>query len=102
MNWFQRHLNWSLVLATIGTYFASFGVGLLFGYTMAPEVVLMSAKDLEGTSILIGIIVGLAILIPISVWFLHRKGRRLGWLGMLFVPFGLIVLLCLRNHRYTE
>ena len=98
-SWPQRHLNWSLVLATIGTYFAVYGVCFLFGYT-TPELALLSDESIEWVGFFIGLIVALAILIPTTVWFLRRKGRSLGWVGMLFVPFGLIVLLCLKNRHY--
>ena len=97
LNWFQRHLNWSLVLVTIGVFFVGLAVGSLFGYT-TPELSLLSYESIEWITFFIGVIISLAVFIPFTIWFLRRKGRSLGWVGMLFVPFGLIVLLCLRNH----
>jgi len=86
MNWFQRHLNWSLVLVNIAALSASIWVSL-FSYEFTYP-----------TFLFVGRAVACAILIPFTVWFLRRKGRSLGWVWMLFVPLGEIVLLCLRNH----
>ena len=90
MNWFERHLNWTMVFGLLGTYVAGFMVGAVI-YSVDPYVS-------DGAMYIIGFIVSLAILIPVWGWALRRKSRSLWWLLMgLFVPFGFIVLLCLDN-----
>ena len=61
-NWCKRHLNWTLVLVCIGAYFASFGVGLLLGYT-TPDLLILPDLAMEWIVFFIGVIVTLAILI---------------------------------------
>jgi fructose-specific phosphotransferase system IIC component len=96
MNWFERHLNWTLILGTIGSllaaFIASFIVGIIF-YNL-PD------KDVEGIATLINIpIISIGTIITI-VWVLRHKNRSLWWLLMAFVPFGYIVWLCLKNKNY--
>ena len=81
MNWFQKHLNWTVVLAGAGGYFA-------FGITRI-------ASDLVA---LMGWLATLAITFSVCGWALNRKNRSLAWLLLLFVPFGWIVFLGLENR----
>lgn len=94
MSWFERHLNWTMVLGFVGTYLASFVAGFMIAVadpTVSDDVLFV-----------IGIIVSLAVLIPVWGWALRRKGRSLWWLLLgLFVPFGFIGLLCLENRSQT-
>lgn len=91
MNWFERHLNWTIALGLLGTYVASFVAGFMIG--MADPAV---SDDVLYP---VGFIVSLAVLIPVWGWALRRKGRSLWWLLLgLFVPFGFIGLLCLENR----
>ena len=91
MNWFERHLNWTMVLALVGVYVVNFFIGFMEA-SSDPYVS-------YGTSYGIGlIIISLAILTLVWGWALRRKNRSLWWLPLgLFVPFGFIVLLCLEN-----
>jgi len=90
-NWFERHLNWTMFLALAGVYVGGFVVGLLIA----------SADPYVSDDVLyiVGIIVSVAILIPVWGWALRKKNRSLGWLPLgLFVPFGWVALLCLENR----
>lgn len=90
MNWFERHLNWTMVFGLLGTYVASFMAGVVI-YSVDPYVS-------DGAMYIIGFIVSLAILVPVWGWALRKKSRSLWWLPLgLFVPFGFIALLCLEN-----
>jgi len=98
VNWFERHLNWTMVLALVGVYGVNFIIGLAVG---------LSDPYLSyGTWFEIGLlIISLAILLLVWGWALRRKNRSLWWLPLglfglplgVFVPVGFIVLLCLGN-----
>lgn len=91
-NWFERHLNWTMVLAGVGVYVVNF-------------TIYISYRELVGGE-LVGIgypIVDVAILALVWGWTLRKKNRSLWWLPLgLFVPFGFIVLLCLKNKSPTH
>jgi len=91
VNWFERHLNWTMVLALVGVYGVNFINGLMAGLS-THYVPYLTWFD-------IGLmIISLAILALVWGWALRRKNRSLWWLPLgLFVPFGFIVLLCLEN-----
>lgn len=89
-SWFERHLNWTMVLALVGAYAVGFIVGFIIG--------LSDPYVSDGVVYIVGLIINLAILIPVWGWALRKKNRSLWWLPLgLFVPFGFIVLLCLEN-----
>ena len=90
MNWFQRHLNWTVVLAAVAGYAIAVGAGFTI------ESLNPSAPDEAFLGIFF---IPLAILLPVAGWALKQKGRSLGWLGIFFVPFGWIFFLCLENRR---
>jgi uncharacterized membrane protein YhaH (DUF805 family) len=106
MNWFQRHLNWSLVLGifyiplnigiTIGLLISIIGIvgGLIshgFGYELSLYLVGLEATIQEDYGTILGILVlllGLAAVIMVTLWYLRNKGRS-GWYVLLLVapPF---------------
>ena len=94
-NWFERHLNWTMVLGLLGAYLAVFIVDLI--------IILYYPYVSDDVLFVIGLIINLAILTPVWWWALRRKNRSLWWLPLgLFVPFGFIVLLCLENRGETS
>ena len=73
MNWFQRHLNWTLVL--------SFLVVLVVAYMMAVVVVVVDPSDVrEGTVGAVEEAVGLVGGLIASAWVIEQKGRSQWWL----------------------
>jgi tetratricopeptide (TPR) repeat protein len=95
MNWFERHLNWTMVLGIVGAYLVFF----IAVFTIA----LFDLSVSEVALSVIGLIITLAILIPVWGWALRKKNRSLWWLLLgLFVPFGFIVLFCLGNKSLTR
>jgi hypothetical protein len=86
-NWFERHLNWTMVLACAGAYAVNFIIHISYG-----------------DSIGIGyLIIYMAILALVWGWTLTKKNRSLWWLPLgLFVPFGFIVLFCLENKSLSH
>jgi len=86
LSWSERHLNWTLFLVN--------------------DVVAAAASiclHIPGASLL-AYFLYLAVMIPICLWYLRRKGRSLFhvlWLLLcpFGIPVGLIVLLLLENRR---
>jgi len=101
-SWFQRHLNWTyflawFFLATISGYLVMLAVGLvldsLYPPPSPPEVAALGL-----TIILLAWTVGyIAVMIPVSIYVLRRKGRSLWW--MLFIFSYIPVPMFLKNHR---
>ena len=80
MNWFERHLNWTVVLATIVANVIFF---LTFDWGVA-----------------IGCMVGLVI---VCGWALDKKGRSLWNILWTLVPYvGMVIFLCLENKSLGE
>jgi len=44
-------------------------------------------------------VINFAILIPVTLWYLKQKGRAASNLFYLFIPFGWIIILRLKNWR---
>jgi len=62
-NWFQRHLNWTWVLAYLFV------------------VVFMLVIGAEGSEAMaVGRIGGVIVMIPTSAWVISQKGRSLWWI----------------------
>ena len=90
--WFERHLNWTMLLA----WPAAFGAGFIAGMIMGSINPYVSDVAVQ----VMGFLVGNGIFALIWGWALRKKNRSLWWLLLgLFVPFGFIVLLCLENRR---
>ena len=88
MNWFQRHLNW-----TVFTTYAVFGI--FIGLTTKIE---QYANPSENTIIIIDIAIIILFIgtIIIDIWALRKKNRSLWWLALI-IPFGWIPYICLSN-----
>ena len=94
-NWFERHLNWTMVFGLVGAYAGSFVAGMVI--TVANPYVG------EDPLYAVGLIISLAVLVSVWGWALRKRSRSLWWLPLgLFVPFGFIVLLCLENKSQPQ
>ena len=83
MNWFKRHLNWTLIFA--------YAAGIL-------AVFLLTSIG-EGAATF-GVFLCIAWVLGVSGWFLSQKGRSLWNICWLFLGWiGFIVLLCLANKK---
>ena len=81
MKWFQRHLNWTLIL---------------FGLVMLPVFAVLSIILGYFWAFLFAFV---ALPLPVGVWYLREKNRSLGWLLMLYLmPLGVVFFLCLKNR----
>jgi peptidoglycan/LPS O-acetylase OafA/YrhL len=94
MNWFQRHLNWTMVLVLAGLSLLITIPGVLIAFTRYDIHWLAVALIVK---VFIPLIV--AGVIITAVWVLRRKKRSLWWLLMILVPLGFIVWLCLKNKN---
>jgi hypothetical protein len=106
MNWFERHLNWTLFLGLI--YIptnAGFTIGLivsiimivegLFRYGFSRELLDFLSTDVQQLGKTVVIVIGISVLLLIIVftvrlgfWFLDRKGHSRGYVAWLVAtPF---------------
>lgn len=88
LNWFERHLNWTMILAY-------FGAGAVIAIPAAISAATDSAVPLAVTAP----IVVLAMFI-VWGWALRKKNRSLLWLALfLILPFfGLLIFFYLENR----
>lgn len=95
-NWFERHLNWTLVLGAFAIYLAEVFIVFLI-------VLIGISADMPVRLIDIIFVILYLVLTSIHVgWYLRRKKRRLWWILLWFVPVGWIVLLCLTNKNAPD
>lgn len=114
MNYFNRHLNWTMVLAwlvgailvyasilAIATILSTWSMAVvtysLFGW-ISNEVIAQSLYWFLG---LITIVFAFAVVVMswwITIWAIKKKGRSQWNLGWLLIPFGFIALLALKNR----
>jgi len=87
MDWFKRHLNWTLLFASILIPL----IALLLAYTI---------NDSLGTTFpsIVGWILTILILV-IYGWVLRQKNRSLWWLLLFWWPIGLFIYTGLSNNR---
>jgi len=81
VNWYRRHLNW-----TLGLVFVICLIGVLL------------AASIGGTADFIVRILATLISFLVAGWVINQKRRRLLWLFMGFIPFGFIVFFTLDNR----
>jgi len=92
MNWFQRHLNWTALLALVGSYALSLMGSFALVFGGATGVAAVAGAATAG-------VVSLVVLVLTWGWVLSRKNRSLWWLLLaLFVPFGFIAVFVLENR----
>jgi len=93
-SWFERHLNWTWFFAWISTPFAWYLVilGVAWVADNWPPLDRLLTDELflfELIMWLTWLVVYLAIMVPVSVYVLRRKGRSFWWLLLIFsyLPF---------------
>lgn len=93
MNWFEKHLNWTFVLALLAVYPVAL-IGFIFGLLFLDEST--SYSTIEGLSYVISFFIFVALLI-LAGWVITRKRRNMLWILLLFIPLGIIPFLMLEN-----
>jgi len=89
-NWFERHLNWTMVLAWLGSYliiYLVFFVAVLANSDMSEDAFLASC-----------FIIPLAVSIAAGQWVLRQKNRSLAWLLICCTWFFLLI----ENHSFMR
>ena len=98
LNWFQRNLHWTLVLAIVGANVLAYIVAVLVRGAFSNDAYMWFC--------LIGGIPVLAFQVYVGFWVLSRKERSFWWMLTWFIPFGWIVTLRLddrsTDRRYTR
>jgi len=89
-SWFERHLNWTMVLTWLSTYLISFVVGFV-GVLINPDIS-------EDTLIGIAVIISLIVTIAVGQWVLRKKNRSLAWLLICWTWFFLLI----ENHSFPR
>jgi len=82
-NWFERHLNWTMVLTWVGL----FPIVFLLAFMIALADPTLS----EGTVEAIGAVIGLVVPIPVACWVLRKKKRSMWWLLICHSAFFLLL-----------
>jgi len=98
MNWFERHLNWTVVFVLVALYPIDFVIGFLgalFLYAIDPY---MADETAEAIVMTVALILNFVLMFLVGTWALKKKARNLWNLLWLIVPFGIIVFLCLENQ----
>jgi len=90
MNWFERHLNWTMVLAWLSTYLVTFIVASL--------VILANPYVSDDALVAILVIANLAVVIAVGQWVLRKKNRSLAWLLISWTWFFLLI----ENHSFLR
>lgn len=83
MNWFERHLNWTMVLGWVGAWVIAFIVGFLIA--LADHYVSEDALDA------IGFVIVLVVSLAVGHWVLRKKNRSMWWLLISGSPFFLLL-----------
>ena len=91
-NWFERHLNWTFVLAWVASHIMIctlwIGFSGIYAYS-GSETIAVGILALSPC----------IILLAAPVWLIRHKGRSLWHLSWVFLGVGPIVWLCLKNER---
>ena len=89
-SWFERHLNWTMVLAWLGTYIVT--------YIVASLVLLANPYVSDDSFAAILVITNLAVVIGVGQWVLRKKNRSLAWLLICWTWFFLLI----ENHSFMR
>lgn len=98
-NWFERHLNWTVVLSLLSAYVLAFVIGLIVGvimYGSNPDAV---QTEVDSIVLILTFAVVLAWLLFTNGWVLRKKGQSEWHLVWLLVPLGFLVILALENRN---
>jgi hypothetical protein len=97
MKWFERHLNWTAVFSWLASY-PLFIMFIALGAFLIDPYIINLKGIAEDVYIRLSLLIAAGLPLFVSGWALRRKSRRLWWLLILFVPFGAIIFLCLKNQ----
>lgn len=85
-SWFEKHLNWSIVLSVL----------------LCIIIIFIRQGSNNVGMIILNLAAGIFMLFVFG-WSLNKKGRSLAWILTFIIPIiGIIVLLALENKRLTN
>jgi hypothetical protein len=87
IKWYKRHLNWA--------YMISWGIMILFGFISGIAFALVDPFGDISPVIAVVELVNIVIILIISGWVIHQKGRSLGWIFLA----GIFSPVWLSNHK---
>jgi uncharacterized membrane protein YeaQ/YmgE (transglycosylase-associated protein family) len=94
VNWFERHLNWTLILSWIICIPIYGALGSVVVYRIEPGGGVVSG--------IVGVIF-LGLFLWTAVWVVKQKNQSLLWLFILILPIlGVILLLVLDNRQQRK
>jgi hypothetical protein len=90
-NWFNRHLNWTMILTwvilvPISLFLANEGKLTVSFHTFTGNMIM---------SVIASVLI--VVFILITMWTIKQKGRSVFHIFWILAPFGFIVLLLLKN-----
>ena len=89
-NWFERHLNWAMVLTWLSMLLVIYLIGIF--------IALIDPSFTEAAAEGLGYILGFILPLPVAVWVLKKKKRSLWWLLISGSPFFLLIT----NKSHTQ
>jgi uncharacterized membrane protein YfcA len=93
VNWFQKHLHWTLTIFFALSMAISAIIGSQYGFL---NYNYESGIDM----MLVGTVIHYAINFPVTYWVLRQKEQNVAWsLLVILNPIGFIVALLLTNKR---
>jgi len=99
MSWFERHLNWTVVLSWIAAWMFSYIFGWTWGWGSAQISPVIRDGVLGEWTGLVGLAGASLIVLFATGWALRKKNRSLlHLLWYLLTWVGAIILLCLKNQ----
>jgi len=99
MKWFKIHLNWTVIFAWGAAELLLIPFIAFMAFVIEPH---MPEAVTNVIAWLVLAIILIASPLFVSGWALRRKDRNLWWLLILFVPFGVIVSLCLESRGVQQ
>lgn len=94
MNWFERHLNWTAVIAPIVFFILGFLTAYIF-YFFSPTPIFVEYPPAD-----LMIVLTVAFLLVLSIWILARKQRSIWFLLFFILPLIIFVTLYIDNKFY--
>ena len=88
--WFERHLNWTMVVAWVGSYLIIYFVWFL--------AILADPNISEDALMAMYFIIPLVVSIAVGQWVLRKKNRSLAWLLICWTWFFLLI----ENHSFMR